>query len=536
MKLSKSVIYLLLFPLLLSAQSMQDVMAQGGLTGTVEMARMRQEQQKGTGARQLQTQAAQGLNILEGAVDASEYVLGPNDMLSIILWGELSTSWDIAVTAEGRVLLPNLGALFVSGKTLDEALLVINEEVAKKYKNVEVTVSLVLARTFKVHVTGNVAQPGTYITNANERVSQLIIMAGGLLPVSSRRNIIVKRNGSILKVDLEKFFAAGDKAVNPAVLDGDMILVPAQTDSISVWGEVASEGYYEFREGDDLADLIHIAGNPTSNALLSEVKVLRFESDNISTTEFIVDVGAIITGAESFELQADDRVFIRALPHYRQQGMVAVKGEVMYPGMYPFVKGETKITDIIAQAGGFTADANIYNATLQRNVWTNTRDSEYQRLSAVSVHGTGLEYDYVRTKSRETVGVASTNFYSLFEQGKTENDLFLQDKDVITIPRSSHTVTISGRVKSPGKVAYKSGKSINYYLKAAGGTGHGAKRGEIRVIKAGKGAWLKRGDVKELGVGDVIWVPEREEGYWWVKIKDVATISTQLLTLFLIIK
>src|SRR5215472_3227373 len=61
---------------------------------------------------------AEGRTILEGAVDAKSYVVGPGDRLLIEQWGVRQQSSEIEVNAEGRLSIPNVGVFSAGGEKL----------------------------------------------------------------------------------------------------------------------------------------------------------------------------------------------------------------------------------------------------------------------------------------------------------------------------------------------------------------------------------------------------------------------------------
>lgn len=87
-------------------------------------------------------------------------------------------------------------------------------------------------------------------------MSEIIDRSGGLLYSASTRSINIMRYGkdekpqSLLDVDLQKFYAMGDKSSNPFLEGGDIIYVPtlSRTEVFQVNGEIGSEGEYEYKK------------------------------------------------------------------------------------------------------------------------------------------------------------------------------------------------------------------------------------------------------------------------------------------------
>ena len=190
---------------------------------------------------------------------------------------------------------------------------------------------------------------------------------------------------------------------------------------------------------------------------------------------------------------------------------------------------------MLERAGGPTARAYLPNARVVRLPEPGARDLEFSRLLELPVGSMSeLEYAYYKMRLREQGRAVSIDFVRLVA-GDEPNDALLMHGDVITVPERSHTVTISGQVKRPGKVAYEPGRRYGHYVSAAGGYAEGAKRSRVRVVKASTGQWLSARRAGDVGPGDEIWVPEHPEVDWWETVRDVLTFVTSLATVYLVV-
>ncbi|MCJ7458552.1 MAG: SLBB domain-containing protein [candidate division Zixibacteria bacterium] len=487
-----------------------------------------------------QTELPAGEQTLEQAIDPKEYVIGPGDVLSIVLWDEFQTTYNLKVTPEGEILIPRVGSLLVSGKTLEEVKSGVKEEVLKKYRNIEITVSLLNLRKFKVSVTGAVVSPGVYSAYANERVSEIIQRAGRVLPNSTTRNIILKRNdGSQKKIDILRFLKTGDNERNPYVLDGDIIYVPLKDIAMyyGIYGAVKDPGEYEYSEDDSLLDLINLAGGLEPDADLSKTEIVRFASDNKNTQTFKEDLTPLFIAGnrgKNIPLIPGDRFFIRSTPDFKEKKQVNINGEVLYPGVYAIEEGKTRLLDLISLAGGFTEEASLEEAEMIREYIPEKPDLEYERLKKIPVADMkSYEYEYFKTKSRERPGRASIDFVKLFKGGDPEENILLIDKDEVFIPRKNLAVKVTGSVVNPGFLSYEPGKDYSYYIKKAGGFSWRASTGKVKLIKSTTGEWKKPD--RSIEPGDVIWVPEKSEKSFLSTFKDVITVISSAATLYLVI-
>ena len=499
---------------------------------------------------------------LEQEIDPETYLLGPGDKISINLWGEMEAAYVLTVTPEGKLLIPTVKDVHVGKLSLTEAKDKITKKIMKRYKNVEVTISLIELRKFRVAVVGAVQDPGVYVATAVDRVSEIIARAGGFLEenpsvtptgtlrprdeyevISSKRNIELKRrDGDLYKVDVLRFYRTGERETNPRLHDGDLICVPAQNmgiGQVGIYGAVKIPGLYEFIQEDRLSDIINIAGGLTIDAKISEANIVRFNPDYKTTRSITINLRKLLVDhdlSRDVKLEADDRIFIRSIPDYHEKKQVSIEGEVLYPGIYSIEEEVTKLTDIIKTAGGFTEDAALTDAKLIRSAVEEIVDPEFERLKKMTVEEMNeMEYEYFKTKSREMKGVFAVDFVKLIEETDLTYNVLLRDEDRIVVPPKNKTVNVSGQVSRPGLVVYKPGENYLYYIEKAGGLSWNARKRKTRVIKGKTGEWIKPNKNTIIEVGDTIFIPEKPERDYWGLFKDAMAISAQIATVLIVV-
>ena len=161
----------------------------------------------------------------------ADYVIGPSDVLAINVWKDAELSRTVPVRPDGKISLPLIGELRVSGLT---ALKVQRTVVArlKEYiadPEVSVIVQQVKSRTFAV--LGKIAKPGSYELGKPTTVLEAIAIAGGFLEFAkvSKVNIIRRMdNGSseTLHFDYKKMIKGLNPEQNVELKSGDTIIVP----------------------------------------------------------------------------------------------------------------------------------------------------------------------------------------------------------------------------------------------------------------------------------------------------------------------
>ena len=300
---------------------------------------------------------------LDGKVDRNVYRLGPGDEVDVSIWNtEPFTSYDLFVSAEGRLLVPPAGVLEVSGMTLAEAEEFLARQLAAYFSDeASISLSLINPRTFRVYAAGAVLLPGTYAVSAVDRVSDLIRAAGGIKRGGSKRRVrlLNKEHELLEEVDLMRHESMGDLSYNPRLLDGCIVEVPPienyviftgrfpnlsgfDTVRVKDWNlEEATEFTLEFLEGETLMDLLALAGEPQmpDTSLVGKVFVSRADwkdHNYVELTEEMLD--------EKLEYGSHYQFPIR-------NTWVFVTGSTNNYGRFIYQPGWT-VQDYLGQAGG----------------------------------------------------------------------------------------------------------------------------------------------------------------------------------------
>ncbi len=475
-------------------------------------------------------------------IDPEEYIIGPGDELTIFFYGGYSREERLKITPEGTVLVPEFGQIELGQISLAEAKRQIMDALSKRYTNVEISITLSRLRMLKVSVDGLVNFPGLYTVSSADRVTDAIKLAGEIIEEGSRRNIRLIRNGQVRQVDLLLYSRVGDARNNPYLIEGDKIYVPPAYDNIGtveIYGAVRQQGRYEFVQGERIDELVKLAGGLTIDANPSSAELYRFNDEDDSIISIDLDLNSILEnpgGEQNLLLQSDDRLFIRSIPGYHDKARATIEGEVLFPGVYAIKEDTTTLTELIARAGGFTAQASLAEARMYRYGFEAIKDTELDRQIKLSTDKlSDIEREYLMLRSDPDQGRVAIDFQKLFSENNEHLDVVLKDRDRIIIPRLSKTVRVMGRVLIPGLVTYRNGADIDYYVEKAGGFTKSADKGEIRIVKGTTGTIVKPSSRIRIEVGDEILVPEKRDVDWWQVTKDVGLFLANLATVYIVI-
>ncbi|NWF87937.1 MAG: SLBB domain-containing protein [Ignavibacteriaceae bacterium] len=470
--------------------------------------------------------ALKNWNIKETSIDATLYKIGPGENIFISISGIEEITHNLFVNSENWLYIPKVGGINLSGLTLAQAKDKIRLVLEKNFKNVDIYISLGALKKIKVFLVGDVQKPVAAVLESNAKLIDLFLVSEGLNSTSSFRNIRVKDlNGDVKYYDFLTFLRYGDRANNPLLNDGDVVFVDKADKIVTISGAVKFPGTYELVEGENIADLLKLAGGFYYNARLDSIELVRFDEDGKTQKSTYYTANEILQKKPQLKLK--DHVIIRTLSDYFVDRFIYIKGWVKYPGLYKIEEGKTKLSHVIYSAGGFKENASIKDAYLFRTTGEIDVDPEFERLKLIPRSDmSDDEYDYLKARSRERKGKVVVDFEELFLKNNLKEDIILRRGDTISVPEAKSYVTLLGQVVNPGKVVYDPNYSVEDYIRIAGGFGWRAIEGDVRVIKSNTGEWVEDEDVESIDPGDTIWIPENPPG---PKFWEVFTTTLQVL-------
>jgi protein involved in polysaccharide export with SLBB domain len=475
------------------------------------------------------------------SIDPDTYLLGPGDLVSITLSGNVNGSFrGMMVNPQGMVIIPNVGSVEVGGISVTEAAEKVAELVDDFFQETRSQLTLERPKNIKVHLAGDIPNPGSYMMPASTRLDQAVQVAFSdaetevsdaempLNPVQARttrrteleqpnlsrrfildgkygfRNIRIKReNGTEIKGDLVSYVVGGEMSGNPQVQHGDIVYIyekKAYAPQISVSGSVMSPITMEYSEGDSVDQLIELSGGFSFDADQEDIQVYRYTLDGIQQID-VDDPG-------TFELQANDRIVVGFNRDLRASFSAEVSGEAVSPGVFPIQNGVTTARELLEYANGTTDLAQVNAARLTR------QRGDYEQLRF------GREtYAYDRLRIRRTSDQLIEGFeYLDLEDSLGQNHVFIDltdpeqlenvriyDNDKLHIPQSERSIFVFGQVLNSGYYTYDPDMDANEYIEAAGGFAIAAESQRVFVIKAGSNAWVKPYETN-IESGDLVFV------------------------------
>ena len=392
----------------------------------------------------------------------------------------------------------------------------------------------------RIFVRGDVWSPGSQGIAPGMRVSDALRLAGGVKPDVYLGQVLITRT---LPDSTRVQLRAALRDTTGAVIND----VPLQEDDeirvfsvsefrptryVAINGAVRKSGQFPYREGMTIRDLALLAGGLDQSAYLNEAEVARLPDSRAGgvtartfrvplDSSYIFERGpdgkyfgppglpAASGPNPDVVVQPYDNVLILRQPNWELQRTAVVAGEVKYPGRYTLKTKSEKITDLISRAGGLTDD--------------------------------GYANGVVFYRTKNGVGRIGIELPDVLKNPKSLDNLPLQDGDSLYIPRFNSVVAVGGAVNSPVSVTYASGKTLDYYIRAAGGPSRKAdvKRAYVTQpngkVEARETNFLLPDGIPKPMPGSTVFVPERDPGEkpfdFLTSAGSIASILATLVTL-----
>lgn len=348
-----------------------------------------------------------------------------------------------------------------------------------------------LEATRTVRITGQVRNPGPYPYRRNMTVQDLLLRGGGLVDSTYLNDVLRSRadlyretqDGRAERVrpfNLARALNGRGMADEP-LQPGDRIRIyPLRAEVnpdkfVEISGAVKAPGRYDYQDNLSVKDVILKANGFEEDVYLDELQIARpkegepgmrtlqvsLDAPSGSSEDVRFEAGDtthVLRAAARVPVQHRDRVLVRSDPDYSKRNFVTLRGEVRFPGDYALREQDEPLSSVLERAGGITPDGYPGGGQLVRN-------------------GERFVLDLQRVL-------------------RGDEDLGLRDGDEIVIPTTPNSVSVRGNVAQEGRIKYREGADVDYYLERAGGVRDSTKSvyltqatGETRKVEGG---WFAR--------------------------------------------
>lgn len=304
---------------------------------------------------------------MEKEIDPVEYIIGVGDQF-IIEKMQDGSMYSLPVLPSGKIIIPGIAVIKISGKTLKEALEMIAEATGP-YSSV----SLYNIKNIRIPIAGATGNPGIYKVSASWRLSDLLKRVP-LSSLAKEHAIEIRSSEGVEVINIYNFYVNGDLGSNPYLHSGESVYIPfadMETECVEVNGPVRFKFTYEqlmeeavpqsymstwsdkglvpFVKGESLGDFQRRKVQMSDLTEYDYVMVIR------NGEQLVIEVSEI----NSFFLEAKDKI------EYVTLARVMVSGHVIRPGSYNFMPGHT-VVDYISMAGGVNYKGSLNSAIVMR--------------------------------------------------------------------------------------------------------------------------------------------------------------------------
>jgi polysaccharide biosynthesis/export protein len=469
-----------------------------------------------------------------------------------------------------------------------------------------------------VKLQGNVAAPMRYTWKAGMRINDLLNDNNSMIPAAywakqnsgalnnrySKKEVnwdyaVVQRlneeklTTSLIAFNLGKAIK-GDLVENMLLQPGDVVTIfsaeealPKTENDVVLKGSIFSPSNRRFvwREGMRISDLIPNAKglidyydywlNSQENKLSSGINwgyanIVRLQPRDLTRTMITFDLGKVLLGndsANNLALLPGDEITIFTndeiqVPAENRNSYVRLEGELVHPGVYQVLPGET-LRQLVMRVGGTSPQAYLFGSEFSREA---TRQMQQKRLDEIIARmEADIQHNAARSSSAalskddvETAKVQAQSQEALVAkmrqvkatgrivlempeyavEMKNLPDLVLEDGDRLYIPSVPSTVSVMGTVYNQNAFIYRKGQTVSDYLGKAGGPTRDGDANDVYVVRVDGLVFSKRQggyifgnggfDGRQALPGDTVIVPEKLEKYNLTKdFKDWTQIFYQ---------
>ncbi|OOF02557.1 sugar transporter [Salinivibrio sp. MA607] len=321
---------------------------------------------------------------------------------------------------------------------------------------------------------------------------------------------------------------------------------------VELGGAVKYPGVYPLPANASFEQLLDAAGGLTEAAYVKQAEISRRQvvEGRLTVRHYPVDLNKAIKGeGPQFAIHRQDRINIKTKPNWHKNNTIELQGEVRFPGVYAFERGET-IQDVIERAGGLTEFAYPKGSVFSRERLKRQEEERLkmlnrqlqQEISSLALRRQTSSAQYTTSPSEalslaeelqnaEAVGRMVISLPRALEGDDVAN-IMIENGDKLYVPPKNPVVSIMGEVQFTSNQLFEPSMTVSDYIESAGGTKQQADTDRIYVVRAdgsvmmpNNSFWFSRSQ-KQLEPGDTIIVPIDTD---YLDGLSTASTATQIL-------
>jgi protein involved in polysaccharide export with SLBB domain len=435
-----------------------------------------------------------GANLFSGEFSGEQenglnpnYKISEGDQIYLRIWGAYEFNDVVTADTQGNIFIPKVGPVKVVGVYNKDLNRRVYQAVRSVFtNNVQVYTSLNGTQPVAVFVTGYVKKPGRYSGTPSNSILYFLDRAGGVDPQrgSYRKISIVRESEIIVNADLYDFLIDG-KIPKLQFQDGDTIVVASRGASIKITGDVQNAHRFELTKLKTSGKAISVLAQPAAgvtHAGVSGIRQARPFAVYLPIAEFY-----------SMSLEDGDQVNFQ-IDHRDEIIVVEVEGSYLGPTRYA-VHRNTTLHEMLDHIPVDPKLANFRSVSLRRlSIAQNQKralEDSLRRLEMRYLTASSQTDEEARIRAQEVEMISNfvkrarqvqPNGRLVVSKNGSTADITLEPGDVITIPRKTQAVFVSGEIVVSQAILFSSDNNAMDYISRVGGFTERANQDGIVIL------------------------------------------------------
>ena len=222
------------------------------------------------------------------AIAGSGSSLGPGDVVRVSVFGQPDLETSTVVSEAGRITLPLIGGVDVTGLDSQQA----EARIAQAYQgggyliDPQITLTVEELRSRQISVLGQVQEPGRFPLSSRMTLLDALALAGGVSNTGGSDVYLIREvAGQTRKfeINIDNMLAAPDTRTLLELGAGDTIYVP-EAPLFYIYGEVRRPDGYALKPGMTVMQAISVGGGLTDRGSDSRLRIRRRDGNGATRT------------------------------------------------------------------------------------------------------------------------------------------------------------------------------------------------------------------------------------------------------------
>jgi polysaccharide biosynthesis/export protein len=159
-------------------------------------------------------------------VDPNSYLIGPQDLLYVEVFGQARFTRPVGVRPDGKITMPIIGDVQASGLTPNKLGDHLKQAYSDQIIDPLITVTVTQVNSQKYTISGEISRAGSYPLTAPTHVFDALNSAGPFRDFANKKKILIVRGTQRLTFNYEDFLKKGKNPEKNILLqNGDTIIV-----------------------------------------------------------------------------------------------------------------------------------------------------------------------------------------------------------------------------------------------------------------------------------------------------------------------